>query len=135
MKQRRRVSIVRTWIFLGLVFGLHAIAVSDGSSAQTRTSPTTNVDIQEWDVPGGAGAFPHDPAVASDGSGWYTGYNVNVIGRVDPSGHIKEFQLPTPNSGPHGITADSQGNIWYTGNRVGLIGRLDPQSGKVIEYK
>jgi virginiamycin B lyase len=60
----------------------------------------------------------------------------NVLGRLDPTtGAVKEYKLPTDNSGPHGIVADTAGRIWYTGNYSGLIGRLDPASGQVTEYK
>src|SRR5262245_62581053 len=90
---------------------------------------TVSVTIKEWDIP--RGAYPHDPAVAPDGSIWYTGQRGNVLGRVDPATEqIKQFPLPTPNSGPHGLVADKQGNIWYTGNAVGVIGELDPKTGR-----
>ena len=104
-------------------------------AAQTTTPP--QVSIVEWDVPQGKEAFvPHDPEVAPDGGAWYTGYGANVLGRLDvSSGQIKEFRLPTPDSGPHGLTADSRGQIWYTGNRAALIGRLDPATGSVTEYR
>ena len=64
------------------------------------------VNIVEWDVPQGKLSFvPHDPDVAPDGGAWYTGYGANVLGRVDPaSGQVKEFSLPTADSGPHGLT-------------------------------
>ena len=69
-------------------------------------------------------------AVAPDGSAWYTGMRANLLGRLDPAtGDIKEYRLPTENSGPHGIVADAQGHIWYTGNYSALIGRLDPKIG------
>ena len=93
-----------------------------------------DVTIKEWDVP--AGAYPHDPAVAPDGSVWYTGQRGNVLGRFDPAtGQIKQYPLPTASSGPHGLVADQQGSIWYTGNSAGLIGKLDPKTGHVTEYK
>src|SRR5688572_16145442 len=93
-----------------------------------------NVVIREWDVPT-AQARPHDPAVAPDGSLWYTGQHANNLGRLDPkTGQIKEFPLKTPNSGPHGLVADKDGNIWYTGNSAAYIGKLDPKTGTVTEY-
>lgn len=93
-----------------------------------------NVSIREYDVPT-AKARPHDPAVAPDGSLWYTGQNANNLGRLDPkTGQIKEFALKTPNSGPHGLVADKDGNIWFTGNSAAHIGKLDPKTGTVTEY-
>lgn len=93
-----------------------------------------NVKIREWDVPT-AKARPHDPAVAPDGSLWYTGQHANNLGRLDAkTGQIKEFPLKTPNSGPHGLVADKDGNIWYTGNSAAHVGKLDPKTGAVVEY-
>ena len=105
--------------------------------AATQAGEQPNINIREWDVPQGTAAFvPHDPAVAPDGSAWYTGYGANVLGRLDvATGQIKEFALPTADSGPHGLIADTRGNIWYTGNRAALIGRLEPTTGRVTEYK
>lgn len=104
--------------------------VAANCSAQTGW----NVTIREFDVPT-AKARPHDPAMAPDGSLWYTGQTANNLGRLDPkTGTIVEFALKTPNSGPHGLVADKDGNIWYTGNSAAHIGKLDPKTGAVVEY-
>src|SRR5216110_3943525 len=72
------------------------------------------VTIKEFDVPTPK-SRPHDPAVAPDGSLWYTGQSANKLGRLDPkTGEFKEFPLKTPASGPHGLVADKDGNIWFT---------------------
>jgi virginiamycin B lyase len=93
-----------------------------------------SVKMQEWDAPT-PNSRPHDPAVAPDGSLWYTGMRSNTLGRVDPNtGQIREFALRTPGSGPHGLVADKDGNIWFTANYKGYIGKLDPRTGRVIEY-
>jgi len=92
-----------------------------------------NVSIREFDVPTPR-SRPHDPAVAPDGSLWYTGQMANKLGRLDPvTGKITEFPLKTPDSGPHGLVADPQGNIWFTANFKAYIGKLDPKTGKVTE--
>ncbi|NJD55258.1 MAG: lyase [Nitrospirae bacterium] len=91
------------------------------------------VHITEWELP--EGTFPHDPAVAPDGALWYTGMQSNTIGRLDPkTGKIREYKIPTPDSGPHGLVADNQGNIWFTANFKGYIGSLDPKTGTFREY-
>ena len=113
---------------LGVVAALMVLCEIGGTAA------AIDVTIKEWDVP--ASAYPHDPAVAPDGSVWYTGQRGNVLGRFDPAtGQIKQYPLPTASSGPHGLVADQQGSIWYTGNSAGLIGKLDPKTGHVTEYK
>ena len=42
------------------------------------------VSIKEWDALT-SGSFPHDPAVGTDGSLWYSGLASNTLGRLDPS--------------------------------------------------
>jgi len=114
-----------------------SLAVLLASLGAPRTSVATvlDVNIHEWDLPT-PGSLPHDPAVGSDGSLWYTAQKANRLGRLDPAtGQITEYKLPTPDSGPHGLAADRNGNIWYTGNYAGLIGRLDVKTGRVTEYK
>jgi virginiamycin B lyase len=96
---------------------------------------SVDVKFEQWMTPSNP-PYPHDPAVAPDGSIWYTGQRANVVGRFDPATQqFKEFTLPTPNSGPHGLQPDKDGNIWYTGNAAGLIGKIDAKTGKVTEYK
>jgi virginiamycin B lyase len=86
---------------------------------------TLNVDINEYQVPTPR-SRPHDPAVAPDGSLWYTGQGANKLGRLDPkTGEFKEYPLKTPNSGPHGLVADKDGNIWFTAISGGYVGKLD----------
>jgi len=97
-------------------------------------APGSNVSIKEWTVPT-PNSRPHDPAVALDGSLWYTGQMANKLGRLDPeTGQIKEFPLKTPGSGPHGLAADRDGNIWFTAIFKGYVGKLDPRTGNITEY-
>jgi len=121
----------------GNAFTLCALIVVAAALAGARPAISDSVDVKfdQWMTPS-TPAYPHDPAVAPDGSIWYTGQRANVIGRFDPATQqFKEFALPTAGSGPHGLQADKAGNIWYTGNAAGLIGKVDPKTGKVTEYK
>src|SRR5215475_13506860 len=94
-----------------------------------------NVSIKEWDVPT-PNSRPHDPAVAPDGSLWYTGQMANKLGRLDPkTGEFREYPLKTPFSGAHGLTYDKAGNIWFAANFAGYVGKLDPKTGDIVEYK
>ena len=100
-----------------------------------RTVETLTVQITEYEVPTPK-SRPHDPALAPDGSLWYTGQGANKIGRLNPkTGDFKEYPLKTPNSGPHGLVADKDGRIWFTAISGGYVGRLDPKSGDVAEYR
>jgi len=106
-----------------------------GLSAMAAPVDELKVPIKEFDVPTPQ-SRPHDPAVAADGSLWYTGQTANKLGRLDPkTGVIKEYPLKTEDSGPHGLVADAQGNIWFTANYKGYVGKLDPKTGAVTEYK
>ena len=96
---------------------------------------TLNVQIKEYEVPTPR-SRPHDPALAPDGSLWYTGQATNKLGRLDPkTGEFKEYPLKTPNSGPHGLVADNDGNIWFTAISGGYIGKLDPKTGAIAEFR
>jgi len=96
---------------------------------------TLSVPIREYEVPT-AKSRPHDPALAPDGSLWYTGQGANKLGRFDPqTGEFKEYPLKTPNSGPHGLVADKDGNIWFTAISGGYVGKLNPHSGEITEYR
>src|SRR5258708_1095615 len=136
-------------IVAGLIWGcgiLLAGAARRASGDGLKPAPTTpatsagavgelKVNIKEWDVPT-KGAHPHDPAVAPDGSLWFTEQLQNKLGRLDPkSGTFKEYALKIEDSGPHGLVADSSGNIWFTGNAKAYIGKLDPRSGDVKVYQ
>src|SRR5436309_2360043 len=117
---------MRTSRWAAFVFVLVAAATVLGAGSK--------VAIREWDVPT-PHSRPHDPAVAPDGSLWYTGQVANKLGRLDPNtGQIKEYPLQTPDSGAHGLVADTAGNIWFTAIAKGYIGKLDPKSGEVTEY-
>ena len=103
--------------------------------AGATTVETLNVQIQEYEVPTPK-SRPHDPALAPDGSLWYTGQGANKLGRLDPkTGEFKEYPLKTPNSGPHGLVADKDGNIWFTAISGGYVGRLDPKTSEISEYR
>ena len=83
--------------------GFLILGVIVAASVSLIAAATEKVSIHEWDVPT-AKSFPHDPAVGSDGSLWYTGMMSNTLGRLDPTtGKIKEHPLKTPDSGPHGF--------------------------------
>jgi len=103
--------------------------------AVAATATTLSVQIKEFEVPTPR-SRPHDPAVAPDGSLWYTGQSANKLGRLDPkTGEFKEFPLKTPASGPHGLVADKDGNIWFTAISGGYVGKLDPKTGAITEYR
>ena len=61
---------------------------------------------------------------------WFAEYGANLIGRMTPSGELKEIPVPSANAGPLYITAGPDGNLWFTetgggfwnfGGRVGYV--------------
>jgi virginiamycin B lyase len=127
---------MRTSSLLVVIAGLAlANGLASRSSSRASAFADLEVKIREWDVPT-KGAHPHDPAVAPDGSLWFTEQMVSKLGRLDPTtGNFKEYRLKGENDGPHGLVADRDGNIWYTGNFAAHIGKLNPRSGEVTQYK
>jgi virginiamycin B lyase len=128
---------LRTAWSLAVLIVCSVLSAEPGSRPSGRPSTPARLDvkIREWDVPT-KGAHPHDPAVAPDGSLWFTEQMVSKLGRLDPaSGTFKEYPLKGKNDGPHGLVADRDGMIWYTGNFAAHIGKLDPRSGEVVQYK
>jgi virginiamycin B lyase len=112
---------------------LIAFAVSFSTNAPRHAQTRVNVAIKEWIVPTPA-SHPHDPTVAPDGAAWYTGQDVDTLGRLDPlTGKFTEFNLPR-GAGPHGLVADKDGAIWYTGNTAAFIGKLEPATGRHTAY-
>lgn len=127
----------RTSALLAVLIAGLALAGGLASRSSSRATVTADLEvkIREWDVPT-KGAHPHDPAVAPDGSLWFTEQMVSKLGRLDPTtGNFKEYPLKGENDGPHGLVADRDGNIWYTGNFAAHIGKLNPRSGEVTQYK
>src|SRR6266851_4938447 len=133
-------------IVAGLILGcgiLLAGAARRASGDGLKPAPTTpatsagavgelKVNIKEWDVPT-KGAHPHDPAVAPDGSLWFTEQLQNKLGRLDPkSGDVKVYQMPDARAeDPHTAVFDARGILWFTVQVGNMVGRLDPQSGKI----
>jgi virginiamycin B lyase len=126
LKRRTEAAMpLRKACFLVTVSGILAFAAVS----------TLQVSIKEYTVPT-PNSRPHDPAVAPDGSLWFTGQGANKLGRLDPNtGAFKEYPLKTPDSGPHGLVADQQGNIWFTAISGGYVGKLDPKTGEIQEYR
>ncbi len=71
-------------------------------------APVAPPTIVEYVIPR-PGNFPHDPAVAADGSVWYTDQRNSYIGQLDPeTGKIVDYPTPTPGSGPHGLAVGAR---------------------------
>src|SRR5690349_8271510 len=47
---------------------------------------------------------------------------------------IREWDVPTPNSGPHDPAFAPDGSLWWTGQQSNRLGRLDLATGMMREY-
>jgi len=75
------------------------------------------------------GTRPAGIAGGPDGNIWFTDWSRNAIGRMSPSGTLRQFPLPRPNSQPIGIAAGPDGRLWFTeGSRIGSIGTTVPEA-------
>ena len=75
------------------------------------------------------GSRPLGLATGPDGNIWFTDWSGNAIGRMSPSGAVREFPLPRRNSQPSGITAGPGGRMWFTeGGRIASIGLTVPET-------
>ena len=78
-------------------------------------------------VPAGATEVVRGP----DGGFWFTEFDGNRIGSISRDGQYREFNVPTPDSGPRGITLGDA--IWFTEFKAGKVGRLTA-AGVFTEY-
>ena len=92
-----------------------------------------SVTFREWQVPT-LGQRSRDPLQRPDGTIWWNGQFISLIGRLNPTtGEMKEFTLD-PASKPHSIVDDAEGNIWYLGNGNGTIGKFVPATGEITVF-
>ncbi len=75
-----------------------------------------------------------------DGKIWFTEELAGKIGRIDLSGLVEEFALPTRDFGsysqrasPVDIVSGADGNVWFTEGSFNKIGSMDPL-GQLTEY-
>jgi virginiamycin B lyase len=92
------------------------------------------VTFREWTVPT-LGQRSRDPLQRPDGTIWWNGQFISLIGSLDPrTSEMREYKLEA-DARPHSIVDDAAGNIWYMGNGNGTIGKLVPRTGEITTYK
>src|SRR5262249_11307852 len=75
--------------------------------------------------------YPHDVAPAADGTVWYSGQHLGVLGRFDPqTGKAEQIPLG-PHSAPHGVIVGPDGATWLTDGGQNAIVRVDPKTRAV----
>lgn len=72
-------------------------------------------------------------APGPDGAIWFTDLGLNKIGRIDTSGAVMYYAVPTQSAGLAGITAASDNAMWFTESNADKIGRIGTH-GAITEY-
>ena len=86
-------------------------------------------DQQYFQLP--KGDYPHDVAVAPDGTVWFSGQPHGVAGHLDPAtGALTHIPLGK-NSAPHGVVIGPDGAPWFTDGGQNAIVRVDPATSVV----
>jgi streptogramin lyase len=100
----------------------------------------TQVIYTVYDLPR-ADASPHDEVFDAQGNVWYSDFNSQFMGKLDPrTGKVIEYPVPQNRVGQIAqgglqMDIDKQGRIYY-GNMSQLqIVRLDPKTGKMETFK
>jgi virginiamycin B lyase len=62
---------------------------------------------------------PNDLALDAQGNVWFTEFNADSLGRLDPrTGRMQHYQLAAKRSvqtlSPYGVTVDPEGMVWFT---------------------
>lgn len=77
---------------------------------------------------------PNELALDPHGNVWFTEFNADSLGRLDPqSGHLRQYHLSIRKTVhtfyPYGVLLDPQGQVWFTESGTNQLGRLDPRTG------
>jgi streptogramin lyase len=104
------------------------------------TGKGTQVIYTVYDLPR-PDASPHDEVFDAQGNVWYSDFNSQFIGKLDPkTGKVVEYPVPQNRSGQIAqgglqIDIDKQGRM-YVGNMSQMqIVRFDPKTGKMETFK
>ncbi len=93
---------------------------------------TPNGAITKFGLPGRSRRRGPPTAIAAgpDGSVWFTDPAARRVGRVSPTGTIREHSLAVV---PFGLATGADGDLWFTAPGAAAIGRISP-AGKVREF-
>jgi len=71
-------------------------------------------------------AYPHDVAPGPNGTVWYSGQRLGVLGVFDPASGKAEHIPLGPGSSPHGVIQAPDGSAWLTDGGQNAMVRFDP---------
>ncbi len=100
----------------------------------------TKVIYTTYDLPR-PDAAPHDEAFDAQGNVWYSDFNTQFIGMLNPkTGVVKEYEVPLRRAngvaqGGLQIDLDPTGKVWFGNMEQNQLVRLDPATGKMDYFK
>ena len=121
------------------------LSARDTFDFQVKTLPrptgkATQVIYTVYDLPR-SDASPHDEVFDAQGNVWYSDFNSQFIGKLDPkTGKVQEYPIPQNRFGQIAqgglqIDIDREGRIYYGNMSQMQIVRLDPKTGKIETFK
>jgi streptogramin lyase len=100
----------------------------------------TQVIYTSYDLPR-SDAAPHDEVVDADGNVWYSDFNTQYIGVLNPkTGEVKDYEIPLrrPNGVAQGglqIDIDPEGKVWYSNMEQIQLIRFDPETEEMAIFE
>jgi virginiamycin B lyase len=116
---------VKSKLFIGSLFVLllALFSITIPASIMAASVPAVAGKINEYAL-SNPNALPCFITHGSKGNLWFTGYAVNMVWRLTPTGTFTGFTVPTAGGGPFMITPGPNGKLWYTELNVGKIGKI-----------
>ena len=100
----------------------------------------TEVIYTVYDLPR-PDASPHDIVFDAQGNAWYSDFNSQFLGKLDPAtGKVVEYSVPQSRLGQHAqgglqVDVDREGRIYFANMFQMQLARLDPKTGKMETFK
>ena len=100
----------------------------------------TEVIYTMYDLPRADGA-PHDVALDAQGTLWYSDFDSQFLGKLDPkTGKIVEYPVPLARTGPFAqgglqIAFDKEGRVYFGNMSQMQVVRFDPKTEKMETFK
>jgi len=100
----------------------------------------TEVIYTTYDLPR-ADASPHDAALDAQGNVWYSDFDSQFLGKLDPkTGKAVEYPVPLSRVGPFAqgglqIAFDKQGRVYFGNMSQMQVVRFDPKTEKMETFK
>jgi streptogramin lyase len=94
---------------------------------------TTSGTITDGMASGSTGSAYRDLVPGPDGKLWAADWGLSKITKVNTTGGLTEYSIPTTSSRPRSLIAGPDGNLWFTESAKDKIGKVTT-SGSFTEY-